>query len=85
MLISEEQRAKYFFGCYNDPILKWINYYDKFIDLKHAKEQIEKQLRSHSWMKDRLMKERLWRLYDKTTNTEYTIAIENKTVTIEEK
>ena len=86
MLISEEQRAKCFFGCYNDPILKWINYYDKYLDLKHAKQQLEKMLRSHSWMKDRLTKERLWRLYDKATDTEYTIAIsEDNIVTIEEK
>lgn len=58
----------------------WKPHFSKYTDPDHAKHQLEKELRG--WFGDRMFKGRNWRIFNKETQQNLAVKIEDKTITL---
>lgn len=80
---SDADYKKYYFGTPLDVAPReWEDSFDKYMSPKHARQQIEKQLRTHFHGRFRIG--RSWRIVNKTTGEIYKIDFSDGKVAIEE-
>lgn len=61
----------------------WQTHYDKYTDTEHALQMLNKELRSHSWVKQQ-WNDRVSRLYNKTTGEILALTVQDNKVIIKD-
>jgi hypothetical protein len=65
-----------------NPSLDWITHYDKYKDLEHALQMLNKELRSYVWVRQK-WNDRANRLYNKNTGEILSLVVQDNKVIIQ--